>query len=167
MTEKYVEAIERLNIGMIRKIKMVKRGQKGMNCRGALDFEVTSDHTEESYYEELKEKEKTPTRRKQSSKVILDIPEQGETLKERGFNIDMLQDKEYFKVLKMLGALPNQPLTQLTDEDLREKMEGWFESSPTIKRTEKESPPANFHKQATMKFMDRIKTAKLSDIDEF
>ena len=167
MTEKYNMAINRLNQGLIRKTKFVRRSQKGLDCRPAESFEVDSNYTEESYYQEMLPQ--TPARKslRSSIRVSMDpieiIPEK----QNRGFNIDMLKDKEYFEVLKMLGAIPkDSPIKSLKEEATARNLENWFESSPSIKRNEASSPSPTYRKQATQGLLKRMKTAQLSDLNE-
>jgi len=133
LQEKYEIALMRLNKGMVRKVKKVKRVQldeDGRNVR--MDSSSTtrfSDLTDESFYldpQEVADEGPTPARRDSDPGAgDDDKSEEARPLPLFG----MLTDEEYFKAMKALGAIPDgTKLQEMGSEQAAVKMEEWYDT---------------------------------------
>ena len=152
--EKLAAAMERLNQGMKRKTRKVLRKMKGKELpedyREPDSCDIDSNWSEESYYVQLEEAP-TPIRQ-QSSVEELDITNR----KRGGLTMEDLTDEEYLKVMKVLGAIPEEkPVSELLEDETKQKVDDWFQSSP-----ERRMDKTGLQKSVSTSLLQRLKTIK-------
>ena len=91
-------------------------------------MESASEYTEESFYVDAAELQKTPSRKQSMADESLSLKETSranmEEDEEPVLPLEILDDKEYFKVLNVIGALPDiQKVKTMSEEEIATVME--------------------------------------------